>query len=300
MKTLYHECHFGFGDNIYEMPFVVGMAEKYDRVYVRTPFPQLYWIQSTDKFKFLPGRSRLNTQEKSIESFSGWSGEPDLSAFDIERSDFWSGTREFLPVPDRFLRDSGLKSVNFTLPIRPDWAAKALFALEGYNPHNLPICLIKRPTLRKEWFCPARNPYIEYFQAIIDHLKGKYFFVSVASLRENEEWLDGCLTGIDLKLHNGEIDIWTLIGLASQCSLAICCPSFFIPLSLAIGMRCFCIYGGSGDPAWHVSDLIDRPAYGFAAPDPFCACGKMEHDCNKAIDGVMERFEAFMKASENA
>lgn len=302
MKTHLHETYFGLGDCIYERPFVVEMAKQFDRVYVRTPFPQLYWDQDPGKFLFLPRRTRLNLQAQSIDQFKNWQIEPEPAQIS-HQSCFWmSGVNS--PISSqtaRFLRDSGLPSVAFSMPVNREWknAAFRFFEEKLLDLMIGPLrrhkfCIIKRPTVRTEWYCPARNPKIEYLQAIINYLRETHIIVSVAALREGEEWLDGDLYGIDLELHSGEIDVWTLLGLVKIADLSVCTQSFVVPWAMATRSKCFCVYGGFGGPWRFTSPWIrTAPHFGYAAPDPFCDCGKMEHDCKKDIPNFMKTFQDY-------
>lgn len=297
-KILHHVCHLGLGDNMYERPFVVEMGKGFDEVYVETPFPQLYWDQDPARFNFVPRWSILHLQNWAIVDFQGvWSEAPAPDTV-TKKTCFWeSGLgNPIASVPDRFFKDSGLDSFSFSLPVNPKWYEEAAGFLNCINLQADPLCIVKRPTIRKEWPNPARNPRIEYFQHAINEMRRRgYTILSVASVRPGEEDLDGEVAGIDLALHRDEISIWGLLGLIHRYSiLCICPPSFFIPFCLGTGAASFCIYGGSAHPRRHVSTGIHAPLYDLAAPDPFCDCGQMDHDCNKEIKGFEKKFESYL------
>lgn len=293
MKILYHECYFGFGDNIYERPFVVAMARDYDRVYVKTPFPQLYWDQDPGKFFFLPRRSRLRTQEEAIRSFEGWSDEPD-PALITKRSCFWlvaAGIRG-QGYMDIFFKESGLKEVVFDLPLNPVWRLAADSIRATIAPYAAKVAVIKTPTLRPEWFCPARNPQARYFHQAIGILKDHdYFILNVTNTSEAEEWEVEDF-GIAEKM---DLDLWTLLALLKVADLTLCPPSFLIPATLALQAPCFSIFGGYMAPAHYTGATLWHPRYGYAAPEPFCDCRKMKHDCPKEILAFPQRFEAYLE-----
>lgn len=275
------------------------MAKQFDRVYVRTPFPQLYEDQDPSRFWFLPRHSRLNLQERCVDAFRWWAEEPE-SGHISHKTCFWmSGVNSPIGcLTDRFLFDSGLDSVDFSMPIMHNWMLPAIdlmrrLGINSSGNRGKRVCIVKRPTLRNEWYCPARNPRIEYLQEIIDYLHEDYVFISVADLRDGEEWLDGELSGIQFEFHAGEIDVWTLLGLVSLADLSICTQSFFVPFALATGSTCFCVYGGFGGPWRYISRWMDTSRFGYAAPDPFCDCGKMEHRCHKEIPQLMDTFKNF-------
>lgn len=298
-KILLHVCHLGFGDNMYERPFVVGMAQEFDEVYVETPFPQLYWDQDPGKFKFVPRPSVLHLQNWAIADFEGpWSEAPDPGAV-TKHTNFFGHCHytSFLSFPDWIFQRSGLKDFSFTSPVDPQWYEEAREILYDEGLDELDeLCIVKRPTVRKEWPNQSRNPKIEYVQAAVNEMRRRgYTIVSVAHLRDGEEWLDGELSGVDCEMHAGELSIWGLLGLVHRYSLlCICAPSFFIPFCLGTGVSCFCIYGGSASPVWHTSSRIPGPFYAYAAPDPFCDCGRMDHDCNKEIENFDKKFRETM------
>lgn len=302
MKTLYHECYFGFGDNIYERPFVVAMAKDYDRVYVKTPFPQLYWDQDPEKFFFLPRHSRLRTQEASIRSFKGWSKELD-SALITKRSCFWleAVASPRTPFLDLFRKESGIKEVAFNLPLAAQWKWDAQHFIDSLQlEKDRAWCLVKRPTIRTEWYCPSRNPLLGYFEDALIGLKQRgWSIILIGSDTDQGEYWAGPSDPI-LRLSDVTVQapLTTILAVVAQAHLALSCPSFMIPATLALQTPSFYIFGGYIRPEHFGIRELAGPFTDYAAPEPFCDCHRMQHECNKTIADFGERFTHYLDQLE--
>jgi len=290
--NIWFNGYYGLGDNIYERPFVLDAVKRYNKVFLTTPFPELY--HKIDNLFFIKPQTELKTQKRNIEAqpnsiWSELSGKCVMKHFDYHRGRIQRG----LNIAQGFEDSVGkVKEYDFSMPVKPDWVNKAKAILSGIKTDKK-ICIIKYPTVRAEWCNPARNPKIEYLQLLIDKYRDEYFYISVADARSGEEWLDGELTGIDLQLNNGETDVFTTFGLCALSDMVIGFPSYFLPLCLSLKKKFFCLYGGSIKPELLTDAKMGIEIYGYAAPDPFCNCISNTHQCNKEIPEtkIIENFE---------
>ena len=58
---------------------------------------------------------------------------------------------------------------DFKLKARDKWINEAK-SIINYEEIKKPICIIRPPTIRREWKVPSRNPKMQYFQNIIPSL----------------------------------------------------------------------------------------------------------------------------------
>ncbi|GAG20797.1 unnamed protein product [marine sediment metagenome] len=155
------------------------------------------------------------------------------------------------------------------------------------------LCIIRPPTLRKEWNYPTRNPKLEYMQFLVDRYKDEYFYISMADLEEEVEWLDEELKGIDVKFHKGELSMPMIFALMKLSNMIICYPAFFMIAGIALRAKTFAIFGGCSSPYASIEESMGLANFSYAVPDPSCNCFLADHDCNKEIPEavLIERFE---------
>jgi len=285
----------GFGDCIYQFPFVKKASERFEEVYLMTAFPFLY--ESLKNVKYVRPQTGLLTCLESMKQY---------------REDFWvpapmdpvDPTQYRLDnTPFTFLYHDGMKdgksmmeswnetipiyegtSIDFSIPIPRDHYD---VALRIYNRiafgTNKKICLLHQPGTRKEWVNYARLPKTEYFQFLIDEFKDEYYFVSVGN--KNVEDYIGKLHTIDLRFDYGELNLMTIMALASLSDMVISYISFLIACGVASGTKTFCLFGGYIRPEmWIDYKYMDMDKIGYVAPIDFCNCHDRLHECNKEIE----------------
>lgn len=291
MSSIKFESYLGLGDQVYMRPFVMAALDKYDTVDISTPFPEL--LYDNTRVRCLKPNTQLKTQAESIKN-SGYKWRCRLPRYDKAlRMNYSVGFHQNMNVIQTFTKQSGLipKPFQFDIPERYKIAARAKVKTDK------PICYLRLPTVRDEWVCTSRNAKMEYFQPIIDRLKDTHYIVSCLDLRGNKERLDGDLPrGIDLCLHNAELDINEAVGLMaiSSCIVGIQCN--IIPWSCALDVPCFVVYGG-----YVAHEALYDPFMGdkirHVQPNPFCFCLNGRHNCNKEIgaDRLIREFNNFKK-----
>lgn len=291
VKTYKHTCFYGFGDNIYERPFVVEAARQFDRVYIETHFPELYWDQPADKFLFVrpAGRPHLLLQNQNADAFNGYAKRaPVLTSLEDRHFDFRVHKNiEGLPRPDFYAKlvagHFGGMRPQFKLPLRNDWVVNGYKFLEGLR-LNKKVCIFRPPTIQKGWPCPERNPRPEYMQQIIDAISQDYFVIAVGNFAHDYEKPVAEFKGVDLDLTAGQLDIYTLVGAMQFADVCLSGPGHFTPVSLATDARCFVVYGGYEAPRVHIADWMNHDRHGYAAPT-------QENMESKTIDNLVERFK---------
>jgi len=281
----------GFGDNFYQRQIIKSLAKTYKTVYVITALPELYWDLPNVRF-IHSNKMSLRTQQKHMKSLPAgtWSLSP-------EKADTVRWNQLGLPserkIQTKYVELENSKDFDFTFPVKKAWVDAAREVIEKLPLNGKKLCIVRRPTNRKEWPCPSRNPKIEYYQLLIDKYKDEYFFLGLADILKGHEWFDGEIHGIDKEFNKGEIPVTTIFGLMKIADMTITYPSFFMIAAIAIRATCFCIFGGVAAPHAHLRKNLGLQNFAYIAAEPFCDCRIMNHNCKKdiPIDRVLTAFE---------
>jgi ADP-heptose:LPS heptosyltransferase len=298
-KSLYIQGYYGFGDCIYQFPFVKELSKQYSKIYLRTPFPQLF--DSIPNVEFIkPPATHLSTCKKYMEKYDTKfktikEVSPDDSlSFHYQRPHkmgigMAEAFNNLVPSLDKY-------PIDWSIPIKPEWIKEAKHIVHSINTDKK-ICIIKLPSIRKEWYNIARVGKPDYFQYLIDKYKDEYYFISVGN-KKVETFLQDTF-GIDLCLDNGELSINGIVALTAMSHLVIGYHSFLIALGIATGTKTFCIFGGYIPPElWIDKKRMDMSKISYVAPNPFCECFNRHHkDCNKEIplEIIDKEFEKLIK-----
>lgn len=287
-KSLWIDHYLGLGDQVNMRPFVIEATKRYERVYLTTPFPELYY-KKPDNLYFTKPTTHLRLQNKNIQKQPKDIWSAPIGNVKKIRPSYGKGLNILDELCKAILFEEGTK-LDYELPVNPEWVKKAEKILENVSTKKK-ICVVKYPALREEWRVETRLPKTEYIQLLIDKYKDEYFFISVADIEEGVDEHCGELKGINLQLDTA--DIWATIGLVHLSDMVIAYPSFFLPLCIALKKRAFFLFGGYHAPENYLNWRMDLERFGHVAPQPFCSCLKYRHDCNKDIDEdrIIEEFE---------
>lgn len=279
-KNLSFDGCLGFGDNFYQRQIIKEVAKTH-AIYLKTAFPEVYWDIPNVKFLY-PASMPLRTQKKHIESLpsSTWSKKP-ADAHRVRWQDI--GPPATRKIQTKYVELENSKDFDFSFPVKNEWMEAARKIVEKLPLKGKKLCIIRRPTNRREWNCPSRNPKIEYYQLLIDRYSKDYFYLGLADIKEKEEWFDGDLHGIDKEFNKGEIPLTTILGLMKIADMTITYPSFFMIAAVAMRATCFCIWGGISAPHYSLRKNLGLQNFGYVAAEPFCSCHTMTHKCKKDI-----------------
>lgn len=290
-KSLYFQGCFGFGDNFYQRPIIKEVAKRYEEIYLMTAFPEAYWDIPNVRFIY-PDATNLRTQRKHADRLPAktWSKRPDDAHY--VRWDHIGPPAE-PTIKTKYVELENREDFDFSFPVRTAWTDAARKLISKLPLNGKKLCIVRRPTDRKEWSCVARNPKIEYYQLLIDRYKDEYFFLGLADVAKDKEWFDGELIGLDKEFNRGEIPLPTIMGLMKIADMTITYPSLFMIAAIAMRARCFCVFGGIAGPEYLLRKRLGLREFAYVAPEPPCNCHRMDHDCNKEIpeDRLLGAFE---------
>jgi hypothetical protein len=287
--------YFGFGDNIYQIPFVHKLSTQGD-VFIYTPFPELYQFPNVYCFK---ATTNLKLQLENMTNNGLYSRRSEHKP-DGERLkfDYHQGFRKGLSIMQSFESLVSLNG-NFYFQFITKRSVEADRIKERVG--NKKLCIVRLPSFRKEWPCYPRIPLMEYFQVCIDFLRQDYYIVTVGDIGNKEEYSGIEPSGIDEKRdrhHINHLGIWDVFDLISKADLVISMPCNILPMCQILKKKSFFIYGG------HVPhSMLNDPRFyqvGYVEPEPFCFCRLADnpaHKCNKEIpqEKLLERLSQTIK-----
>jgi len=301
-QNLYLSGPNGFGDNFYLRSLIKHLAKRYKTIYIRTAAPEVYWDIPNVKFVY-SNQLELRTQLKHVKKYhkKTWVKVPP------ETKELpWSACLpvyrqrahqihlvEERSVTEYIQEENNIEDFDFSFPLKKEWLDSAKKIIRSLDNKGKKICIIRPPTVRKEWPAESRNPKVEYIQLLINKYKKEYYFISIADLEKDKEWLEGNLTGIDKKFHHGELSITTIFSLIKLTDIMIAYPGFFALVAIAVRSKCFCIFGGLQTAEHLFNKNMGLENFEYITPHPFCNCYEMSHKCNKEIpeEKIIERFE---------
>lgn len=283
------DSYFGFGDNIYHIPFVHKLSQQ-GEVFIYTPFPELFQFQNVFCMKPV---TNLKLQLKNMQGNGLYSHchKPNGQRIrfnygaDLKRMTVIQSFEKVVPLDGEFFFE-------FT----PERSTKVEEILERVKASGKKLCVIRLPSIRKEWPNANRNGKMEYFQLCINALKDSYYFVSVGDIGNGEEFDGTEPQGIDehRDRHNvNHLDIWDVMDLVNRSDFVLSIQCNMIPICQVLEKKAFIIHGGYV-PHWPLSDLR-LYQIGYVEPEPFCFCVNRirEHVCKKDIpeDKILSRLK---------
>lgn len=272
----------GLGDNLYQRA-VLRHYHPEGRLYLQTSWPQLY----ADMPHVHPIRKpnvTLRTQAKNAATADGFHAAPEGRRINRKLS---------------YVRRPGsiLEALCASLEIR----APARFDMTGppVNPVRDTRYVVVRPaTVRTEWRADARNPRPEYIARAAEAAQAAGFSViSVADLKEGEEWALEPLPPADVTLHRGELSVMNLLEVIAGAAGVIGGVGFLTCAALAYNVPQLLIFGGWGHdnhPGRILGPGLDTSRIVQAVPDPMCMCHDGLHDCPRSIAGMDRHIAAFL------
>lgn len=278
--------YFGFGDNIWHIPFVHHLAKR-GEVFMYTPFPELFQFKNV--YCLPPPDCKLKLQAANIKA-NPLFADPRRKRpnGNYIRFNYAAGFKRGLNVIQSFESVVPLQG-SFFFDYQPKKFVKVDELAARAAASGKRLCLLRLPSVRDEWANPNRNGKMEYFQACINHLKDRYYFVSVGDIGNRESYDGEEPSGIDERCDKAgavnHLNIWEVMDLLNRSALAISIQCNILPMAQLLKRKAFIINGG------YVSHhLLTDPRLfeiGYAQPDPFCFCIKHgragEHRCSKEI-----------------
>lgn len=272
----------GLGDNLHQRAVIRGLIRDYV-VWLQTPWPSLFWDMAGPRLKFVKPTTKLRTQARNAqrEASSYVRVRPPVRS---RTQTVWYTQPEVLlhgGFLNGMLANANVENRDFSLPIKPEWAAKADAWLAKWGPTK-PLMLYRPLVVRNEWAgCTQRNPDPASYTALARTVADRFFVVSVADLVPGVEWAVSESIRADVELHQGELDVETIAALAARAGLVWASPGFMLVMAQAVNVPLVGVFGGHEsarlyDHGWKKNHFIQ--------PISPCECFSKTHRCDKRID----------------
>lgn len=280
----------GFGDGVYQRPILHAACERYETVYLETPWPELYRDLPV---RFTRFTFDLRTQQKNVARYEAWETPPeDGREYKAARIQYNShalrGGDTILQALERCV----------PFPVEP-----FRFDLPDLGPSPVqttrPVAVLRPATVRSEWQVPARNPDARLPAEAAEILRRMgYYVVMLADLEEGREWLVGPEPRADAAFMHGELPPAQICALIQSAALVVAPVGFALPIAMAYRTPCIVLAGGClkwNGPQAVMDPRIEAPVRWIMPDDP-CYCENRDHDCSKAVSDFDERFRAAVVA----
>lgn len=268
----------GMGDAVWQRPALQHLLTQYDLVYALTAWPQLYEDLDPVRLKLLrPSGLSGSRMYYMVDRYTGYHKEP-------WRVVNHHAIRLYYHVPDcvkpiipsLFERAYAPADTPYKLelPRRWDHLGEALRA-------GRKIAVVRPPTVRKEWPCPARCGDTAAYQQVVTGLGATdYHVIEVGTVCEDEPLFGQPLYhGGDRYLH-GELSPEQLWGLIAVADLVVTGPCNILPLAMAYDRQIIGIWGGYEAPWLTVHDYKKIHCL---VPEPFTPVPDPDHVPNRVI-----------------
>ncbi|WP_052213232.1 hypothetical protein [Aeromonas hydrophila] len=288
-EKLYFAGMEGIGDNINQRCFIKALADKGHEIWLKTPLPEIY--RDIPGVHFVRANTQLRTQKVS-EQQSQVRFVPEPPGVPRKRIFYGNGHLQKGSVFDAMAEQFG---------IRP-----AVMDLPSYEPANIqttagkPVAVIRPTTERDEWHNASRGPLNEYIDDTARQLAiAGFHVISIADVKEGEEWIPGREPFAHQKFHHGELSIWQMLALVERADIVLTGPCVVMHAALAYQRPMICVGGGNGGNNHHLKVTDPDCCQGlssslFVYPDNYCCCQEMIHDCDKTITGLAAQVAPFI------
>lgn len=270
----------GLGDSFYMRPAIRRFAGSGRRFYLRNPWPQVF--RDIESARMVRPETTLRSQSKNVAREFTWHDLPEKRSerfLSYKPEDFEKKKTPIRAFMERLGVKGAAERKDYEFLVPEEWRNRVKAKLGAKLPGWFGI--LHLPTLRKEWLNPARLPERGYVSSLADSTNINWVLLSPSNKRE--EWkTDPDPKRVAMEIGDEDLTVEELIGLISLAGVVLTNVCFLFPMASAVGTPVFTVFGGSVGP-----NLLIEPCMGdqvgWVAPQPFCNCFKMSHDCNKKI-----------------
>jgi len=272
----------GLGDSIHQRAIVRELAQRYS-VWLKTPYPQIY--HDMPDIRLLPTATTMRTlrsnEQRNAHLYTTELPPPNARVRSCGY--FFGDGSERGSVLGALARSCGVPIGDFRMSIDPSWL-KAANAVAKKFKTTKPI-MIFRPLIERHGMrgVAARNPDHAAYATIFKSLRDHYFVVSVADIKDDEEWIVGETCDADATFNHGELNVETIAALVSMAALVFCSPGFMTIMAQAVGTKSICVFGGYESAKSFSYGATLTP---WLAIEPITPCGCWTNECqhDKTID----------------
>ena len=278
----------GFGDQIYQRPFVRTALQRCQSVFLRTPLPEFYWdLKSGGRLKFVKWGTRLRTQRILESGKPGhvWSKPPSLTG---KRRLAYTGRdlRRGVSILGSIRKHCGfIPAQDLSFPLKENWYNHARTALRCASiAEGEPFVAVHWPTIRKEWRNISRNPDPDGWRALVKWVNTRYKTLSINDVDGRLEVFDGIPEQASSRYDAGECPVPVIAAILSMAQFCITSPGLWLPLGLSVSARIVLVVGGYLPSRLMVEPWMVKSDFLVIEPEKPCCCVQHEHSCEKRFD----------------
>lgn len=278
----------GIGDNLHERGVVRELMKKHE-LWLQTSWPQFF--HDMPELHLLPRKSPLRAMARNEISARALYGsiQPPNGARTVACGYLSRMPKSGKSVLQVMSEVCGAPAVgDFRLPIPAAWNARADAVLAKLAPSK-PLLIYRPPIQISEanklasQAKVARNPDLAAYHALITAIRADYFVISIADLKDKEEWLVGPRFEADAEFHRSELDFETIAAITARAALVYTSPCFLLVLAQAVSAPLIAVFGGFEDQRSFAAGARFSPWLPIEPRRP-CCC--WSHACvhDKSID----------------
>lgn len=258
---IYVSGHQGYGDNLYMRPYVQRLLE-HEEVWLQTPWPEIH-----SGCHYVRSNTSLYHAQRN-QAIQGHLFGPEPKGAREITLEYGSGVGRGLSILEALAERA-------KLPVEDklSWDAEGEPFMDGL------YAVCHPPTVRKQFFAPARNPDPKAFRQLVDLVRKAMPVIAVGHLKDEKVEGDYYFDGGYL---NGQFPMSRLPGIVRGAALVLTSPCFLLPLAMSVGAETICMFGGH-----HAPEVLIPPGneVRVLAPEPFCRPCHQKHVCpDKRID----------------
>lgn len=288
---------YGFGDHLFLRPLVLAASEDHE-VYIKTAYPELY--RGTKVKCLKPETGQYSFSDKNALKGWPWANHPMQGTYKFIRNVYTQeAMRSNVSVSQIVSKDFKRKVYNTKLVAEHWQKEQGRYLIHGNKPDQ-PILLVKMPSYPKDWKPSSRSPKLQYLIECIKLARAAgYYVVSMHNpddVFEEPELIGQWLPLCHQALHK-DLTIDQMIGVFAIADAVLSYPNFTLPLCVSLDTPLFTVFGGHAAPNVLIDPRMDPSKWHYVAPNPFCNCVDITHDCNKEIplSTVRNEFSWFLK-----
>lgn len=278
---------YGIGDNLHQRAAIRELMKTHE-VWLITCHAAIWHDMLKQGLHLSRKTTNLRTQAKILEREKDTFPDEPLPSGNVPRIKIWykkEAIDQYGTIAGTLMSECGVfgKTIDFSMPVPREWIAQAQELINKWKPKK-PLLIYRPIVRRKEWNGENRNPDPQAYAEIFKSIRDKYFVVSIADLKKDEEWIVGEEQEADVKIHDGSLHFETIAGLFARADLVYCNAGMAPVLAQAVGAPSIVVYGGR--ECFRTTQAAGAHLAPTLGIDPItpCDCQSERHGCDKTID----------------
>lgn len=291
----------GLGDAFAARPTIAALARLNSCVIVETPWPETFSDISNLVFKRPESKIPVRCAERNARESRAYESHTmregvmidGMKGRDLEIQLSYSLAPGCEPIPVQIAKSAGIKTED-----DPKAGYDEVIRWDDFffgERERSPLGAFRIPTIRTEYRNAARNPAPGLVAAAVDEIGGDWIEVNdhehdecgSRGYAERHEVVDHSEEHPQLAFADAghaELSIPTCLDLVSRARCIVTPCSWMLWAAAAYGTPCLALFGGYAPARTILGPILDLcDNLTVLEPEPFCACFKPDHACEKSI-----------------